>query len=407
MIANVLLPIFIAIPMDLVYELIHQSFFSKNIRKCLMKNRNTIDFLSHGSDQELEKSIHHNIHNTICHLIIHWCLLKICAVFVCICASPRFCELIDNKMKNVKFMFINRFMGLSSFEMLLIQIEHVCILYCECKGPFFHVYGNTWLSLGIFLIVLIFLIVPLLVRCKVYMEKRFCSLAPFLSAIIFTIFLEFYHFIIFNIDHLVLEKLIKITNNYKILNSYCKDKSINFVAYNNPDKEYDTCTSSSSFAFSVNAIIYGSLSHFKPKEIEAALLHEAFKHTFVGVVGNTILPLVQRILFAVFLVYFSKRCLKPFCNRNISHVTGFLVLEEVLSMGVERFIFFPIMWLQQYVDGVGDKAIKEAGLGVDYAKFLLHSRMHAHLEIINPSLFYRIFNRENHLFERISKLISK
>lgn len=418
---HILSAIIFALPVDLVFELFYQMYVKYHCNDILAgyekantfiedlsKNLNDSNCKEYDYKQLLPKTINHVMHHLAGHLFL--CFNSF--LFVMFIASKKICDSLAVKFKSFSLLFIKDFMGLSSMEMFLLQLEHCIVVYLESPNfikqcishKFYHAHESV--INVIWVILIIFAVVPILVRCKVYCEVRLHYEAPLVAAAVFTIFLFFYKLFLFNVDLRILRNLedINITK-FNVLNDYIGGKGYNINIYNDKEKHYDTSQLVLDFVFSKNIILYGDISKYSFKEKEAALLHCSFDFSFWGQLSEVFIPLVQRFLFAFICIYFSKYHLKRFCNDHIGHITAFLILEEMLDTNVQKFIFAPFNILELFIEGGANSLVKKHGLGNDYAKYLLISELHAHSAHIHPSFFYDLFNKNNKLLTRINNLI--
>ncbi|KAI5169327.1 hypothetical protein PAEPH01_0619 [Pancytospora epiphaga] len=396
----------IAFPLDIIYETIYQANFRANFNTELEKFPGVLNLIK---TQHIDKFKHHALHSishTISHLLIHLGLIYTSAVFVMAILSNSFCAIAENACKTLNFLFLSSFMSLSPMEMLLLQLEHFIVIFFECSFYFSHVFGFNILVSLLWIIVLIFFYIPLHVRAKVYLEHKLRYVAPIAMAAVFSTTIYIYKYVSFKIDLGIYHHLVPITNSFPILERFCKEHGIGVEYYSSNDKYYDKACSALSLFTDRNIILYGSLGKLSPREIEAALLHESFAFSWLGMLDTFILPTLEKFLFAGLCIFFSKRFLKHFCSKHIGHITAFLILEECLSLGVQRFIFFPINIIRLGIEHRADAMVKASGLGMEYAKFLLLSEVDAHLSHINPSNIYQLFHCEGKLFNRIEFLIS-
>ena len=152
-------------------------------------------------------------------------------------------------------------------------------------------------------------------------------------------------------------------------------------------------------------IINGSLGGLNREEIESAIIHEIYKSTIWGSVGFLVLPIARALFFALWVYIFSRLNKASHHHHGNGHIFSALVLEEALKFSLERFLNFPVISMQRYYEYRADKTVRDLKLGESYAVFLLHSVLHAHNEMANPTRFFRLFNNCTNLFERIKYLI--
>lgn len=390
---------------DLIYELLFQAYFLHNYDSEVQSYPTVLKFIRDRKIKDFEHQALHSIDHTIKHLITHLCLVQVAVCFLIVSISESIGGILSEAMKGVNFLFLSGFMSLTPAEMLVLQLEHIIMLYFECKCYFAHVFGDNILVMLLWFIVLMFFYVPLHARAKVWLEHRLHYVAPIAMAAMFSTTVYLYKYISFKIDLDLLHHLGSISDRFETLEAFCRAHNLAIRFFRSDEKHYDTACAALSLFADRNVIVYGDLARFTDREIEAALLHECFSFTTLGTAGAVFLPTLQKFLFAGFCIFFSKRFLKHLCTGYTGHITAFLVAEEALSMSLQRFLFCPLNLACQAIEARADSVVVAHGLGTDYAAFLLRSEVEAHNSHIGASFLYRLFNKESNLFERVDRLI--
>ncbi|KAI4291361.1 hypothetical protein PAPHI01_0635 [Pancytospora philotis] len=397
----------LVLPSDIIWDYCHQLSSLKNFGAVLGAFPRLLAFIKSEEIKEFKHHAVHSVQHTAQHLLMHFGLVQIATIFLITVLSSRLCEYCVVRTKSLNFLSLAPFLSLSAFEMFLLQLEHAVLIYFEAKPYFFHLFGDNILVHLLWIVSVVFFIVPLVVRAKVYTEHRLHYAAPILMAAVFALGCYVFNFVYFMIDRDVLHHLGSIRDRFGILHRFCDEHGLSVRFYNSNEKHYEAACTTLSFLHYRNIIIYGDLGQFTDRQIEAALLHECCSFTALGMLEALLLPTIQRFLFAFFCIFVSKRYLKKYFSiKTINHITAFLVLEECLAMGLQRYLFFPLTLLRQAIRARADDTIVRAGLGGDYAKFLLVSEVGAQVSHINPTALYRLFNLESNLFERVERLLA-
>lgn len=397
----------LAIPIDLIYEIWYQWMLSKNMNGIHGSYCEKIyNSLLEKPSINLHSIIHHNIHHRINHLCTELFLVLVSFGFFYLCSCDSFLDYLHKRFIG-SFLFLGKFMTVNNFDIKIMELEQLIIVFLECNDLPGQFGKNKFISYGIFIVVLTFVIVPLIVRAKVFLELKLKIISPVIIAICTILIVKAFRiFIVFLGSAMNFCKCIRIDKqHYPVLDRFCKDNNIYFDAY----YYINTFSSSPTLFFDffniTKVLIYNDIKLFSDREVESALLFEANKRTFYGIIGNIFLPFLPKIITAIFMIYFSKTILEGFCGLYISHVTAFLIAEETFSFAFEKILSLPITLLETQIDNFNYDFIKKKGFGEDFSRFLIISAIHDSTESFKSSNIYSFFHREKNLFEKIRRLL--
>ncbi len=394
------------VSIDLIYELYYQWRISYQKITALSNSLKVFKLISNDLFLNFKRSVHHNIHHRISHILNHLLLTGISFFFLFFCTLDNLLSNLQKKNIIPHIYIFKEFMKLSSLEIEILHIEGFIILFMECKDFFKRFLEHHVLSLTLFGIFLFIFFVPLFIRTKIFLEIKLRSVSPLFMAILTSFFMKLMSYFLIIFDNFIgINNSIEIFKNFNILRKFCAENNIFFKAYYYIRPVSVSPLYSCTFFNFTKLIISTDIKYFTNKEIESALIFEAFKCTKIGMLGNFVLPFISKILFALFMIYISNKWLKRFSNQYTTHVTAFLIAEEAFHFGLEKYIFMPITMIEIYIDNLNYKMIKDIGYGKYFINFLIKSAIKDHTECIRSSTIYSYINNEKNLIDKILRLI--
>lgn len=399
------LALLLVLSVDIISEIICQRAVPHRF-SLYSKPSAAVKFIESLNMHDLMEIIHKSVHHRIMHLFTHLFLSQTSLLFLLYIMNKNIIGFSLNLFKDFSFLIVRRFMGLSSFEMLLLQLEHAIFIFFECMACFSHFFDDSTLSLLVWSCLVVFVITPIHVRAKVFLEKRLHWKAPLVMAAIYSLVLYLYPYIFFMVDLKMLHHLEKIDMRFESVNTLCSNYGTSFSLYHDPSPHYSESYKIINFFGTKSIIVHCNFAKIDPKRIEPLLFHACQSFKMSGLFANTFLPVFQRFLAAFVMIVFDKYMLVRLCGKSIDHVTAHLVVEEAFANNLERYVFVVLNLIHHYVEHRADIAVQKEGLGVQLAEFLVLSELPAGCTPIISHSIYKFFNHGSDLFGRIGILIN-
>lgn len=392
--------IFIFFPFfDLFWELIFQYRSLADLKFILEKSK---DLFS----KDMHHILEHNIGASVKHLLIGIFLTSFASFILFITVNLNLRSMLLRYSKTL-VSYYKPFMGVSSFEMFILQLQCSILRYFESRWIYDIFITNNFLR-WFWLPTVVGIIAPVEIRFKVYMEKTFHNKSNLINNILhatmatsFPIILFYYYSLFGNLSKIDVSSDLP---NFKNCNFY----------YNNVSDSTCNVFLATSF-FNNNFIIQ------KPEnshEILEVFLNIAFldfykiKHKS----GLFLHPFTKNLIFLFFFTIANKHFLKSLCSNDIGHVCASLILEEYINVGWFKFmtllfnlseskmIYNNDINISNYIKNISNFENRQKFITLLSEAFILKMENH---EPCCSSNLYQLTNNTTGLIERLKNIINR
>lgn len=384
-----------AIPfIDIFIEYIYQTGLYFSIVSRLEQYPNfSKNVLGHHTLKYIKESIHH----TLIHISTNVLLTGMCVFLVSLTINHKIRTSLFNFLFPIFYLFPS-FSGVSSFEIFLLEVQCAIIRIFESKwicSLFFE--DNILLNISWPLFVF-FILVPLEIRFKIYIEKRLHYKAPIFIGILHAI-----SSILLPIVYLLVSRSIFKCSLIESISFPGDLKKISVYHLKSNSHHLEIIP----ISYYNSIIIKGNISHHK-EDILSSLIFESSKFDIAGIVSSLLMPFIKNLIFAFFVVYFDKKYLKMFCSNDIHHICAHLIVEEFLNIGFFKYLLSPLIILENLLVYSHDDKIRnfllqnteKSKIATEYFNLKLHSH-----KSIHPSFFYCMFNNETNTISRLNEIL--
>jgi len=362
--------------------------------------------------------IKHGISHTKEHLFFTLFLIITNTFFTSVVLRPKSFLKYFNKYLSVKDG--RSIMGVTPFEQLLLYAQSVFVVFFECKFLFNYFAPNSFFADFFWFFVVALLICPVLIRFKIFFERKLHSLSPLFFAIVFIFSRQLYPLVLFLTDRYLLSTLEPYdlekelesslhnyrTSLYNSLSEESKNKLQKLKIYYKRSEEGIIDFLQPSIFLLNTYVLIGHKHPVFTESFLAFILRKSLSTTWLGLISQQLLPTLEILCAAALCILFSKYFLKRFCSVEIGHITAFLILEEFLTFGFQRQVFLPFRFARFCIEKSLDRRmVKELQAGEVTGRGILLFGIHGNKSIYEGSLA-EVINGEPSVLNRAERMFS-
>lgn len=330
---------FVAISLlDIVIESFYQLFILYFFNQFILLFPKTEGLLN----KELTENIIHTARGSLIHIFIGLTLISTVVGLFILILTPTFRKTVFGLVRPILDIF-PAFYSISSFEMLILQIQCLVIRYFESRWIW-----NLFISENspfnrLWIVFVFSILAPLEMRFKIFMEEKFHSnsviIIGFVHALSCAVYPYFQLLCILNFSHPKIDSI-----NFDLPKDLNFFKNVSLVSIH-PHSHHLKITPIG--FFNRNYFIVEGAHNLKIEDLSATMLYDSYKFNTFHIILSFIIPFIVNMLFAFLAIQISKRYLKHLHIEDIHHITTYLILEEFLNLGFYKYLYAPYRGLEK------------------------------------------------------------
>lgn len=347
------------------------------------------------SGKETLHAMEHAAHHTLSHLYKHAQLINFSLAFAYLALHEPIFTYCAEHLKKYTFWTIRSFHGLCSYEMLLLHIESTIVLYYELHD-YWSLLGlpNTKYTHCMWIALVTLILAPLNVYALVALEKRLKDKTPFVMAGIYTAWEIIMPAVLFFVARA--QKTI-VPSSLVV-----KDVSAPIYTQVTPSLPVDPDILWCPLA---RVIILPNIANAPQGLLETLAERANYELHPLMCVGRWLVQGSLNVIFAALMSFIQKRFLKRLRCSGMDGATAFLVVEEFLAFGFERYLGALGIAFWHACNVLGDKYMVQKGCKDLLVAGLLHTGCFFQQHMA-PSQLFQFLNGEISIFARCENILS-